>query len=297
MTRSIKQLFIVTASIYSVYFLYLSLAQEVQADTGAELRNRGQQCRGWVEAGDLRRDQASNCLAACERYGNSVEKHPEILSDEGVRSCNEAYSWTKRKVAGMQKPKEPTAQAPDNFEEMTEEANKAIKEWKLIVDNATASELKRQAEVCHGACERSVTFISREKHRNNIKRAQTYWRSCTECKAYDAHANIVSVSKTISQVEPSPDKAKTTMSSMPDVEGVYLQAMQGRLRVRAESRDDWNTICVGFARIKDRNDDYARKLKGHDRVRLIGITYNPDEASGPRGKCSAERIVILGPSQ
>jgi len=202
MVRSIQKLFISTASIFTVCFLYLPVIQVVQADVGAELRKKGEQCRNWVEAGDLMRHQASRCLAACERYGHAVENHPDMLSDAGVQSCKDTFSRTKNKVLG----------------------------------------------------EKSKTSSSKI--------------------------------------------TKPTLSSMPDVEGIYMQAMQGKLRVQVEGRDDWDTICNGFIRINDRKGDYARKLKGRDRVHLIGITYNPAESSGrPRGICSAERIEILGKSQ
>ena len=202
MARSIQRLFILTASIFTVYFLYLPIIQIVQADVGTELRKKGEQCRSWVETGDLMRHQASRCLAACERYGHAVQKHPDMLSDAAVQGCKEIYLSTKNKVLGAKS-----------------------------------------------------------------KRS-------------------------------SSETTKPTLSSMPDVEGIYMQAMQGKLRVQVEGRDDWDTICNGFIRIKDRKGGHARKLKGRDRVRLIGITYNPDEPSGrPRGICSAERIEILGQSQ
>lgn len=87
---------------------------------------------------------------------------------------------------------------------------------------------------------------------------------------------------------------KTTMSSMPDIEGIYLQAMQGRLRVRAEDRDDWNKICRESARVKDPNYELARQLKSYDRIRLIGITYDTSKVgNGLRSPCFAERGIIL----
>lgn len=294
MSISIKKLFASTALLFPVYLLGLLLIQDIQAETVAEeLRKKGEQCRGWVEAGDLRRDQASNCLAACERYGYALEKHPEILSDEGVRGCNVAYSRTKNKVPGMEKPKAPAAKAPNTIEDMIKDMNMAAQAWKVIVENASTSELKRQAETCRGSCSSGVKFVSRKGYR--IDRAQRYWRGCTECKAYDAHGEIVSVPNTVRQVEPVPEKI---MSSMPDVEGIFLQAIKGRLRVRSEGRDDWNKTCRESARVKDPNYKLMRNLKANDRVRIIGITYDPSMVGkGPLSHCTAERGIILGPSQ
>ncbi len=295
MSISIKKIVVSTALVSTVLFLNLSLTQELHADTGVELREKGKQCRAWVDAGNLIHGQASNCLAACERYGHAVEKHPEILSDAGVQGCNESYSLAKNKVLGTKKPASSITQAPDTIEGIIEDLNKATNEWKAKTENAATPIIKKQAEACYSTCDSAGKRITNKA--TSMRRAQGYWRQCAACKTDSTPKNTKPSENKKTLTSSSPQKTQARLSSMPDVEGIYLQAMQGRLLVRAEGRDDWNTICVEFARIKDRNSNYARKLKGRDRVRLIGITYNPDEPSGPRGTCSAERIVILEPSQ
>ena len=296
MTILSRQLFISSALVFSASFLNVLFIQNANAESVIDdIQNKGQQCRSWVQAGDLRRDQVSNCLGACESYGYSLKKHPEILSEAGIQGCNNSYSMAKNKMHGTGKPASSITQAPDTIESIIEDLKKASNEWKIEAEKATTPTAKKQAEACYSTCDIAGKRIASKA--TSIHRAQGYWSQCAECKTDSTTINTKLNQNKKTLASSSPQNTKSTTSSIPDVEGVYLQAMQGRLRVRAEGRDDWNTICVEFARIKDRSSDYARKLKGHDHVRLIGITFNPDEPSGPRGTCSAERIVILGPSQ
>lgn len=100
--------------------------------------------------------------------------------------------------------------------------------------------------------------------------------------------------------------------SMPDVVGVWTGNIKSRVRIRSDSRQDWQKICRGLARVniftysgsdtvevqneKARlRDAFYKKIKPKDRVQLVGVTYEPDSVGrgGKRFHCLAERIVIL----
>lgn len=292
MAISIKKILISTALVFSVYFLNVHLIQDIHAASVVEeIRKKGQQCRSWVEAGVFRGDQVSNCLAACERYSYSLEKYPEMLSDLGIQRCNESYSGAKQKHPDFKKPIIPIAKAPDTIEEMIKDMNKATQEYKEKVEKASTSTLKRQAQDCHDACSRGVAMISREG--THLSRAKVRWAGCTRCGEPETVPDEFKTSRVLSN-----EKIEPTMSSMPDVEGIFVGGIKGRLRVKVEGRDDWTTTCVASARLKNYRDEFMKNLKAKDRVRLIGITYDPNRVGkGSLSHCIAETGIILGPSQ
>jgi len=97
-------------------------------------------------------------------------------------------------------------------------------------------------------------------------------------------------------------------ATIPDVEGMWMGMLKGRMRVRADDRIDWQQICRDTVRImaftyhaSDTKEEHAQRrldqktflkqLKRKDRVRLIGITYNPAQA-GKQLHCEAQRVEI-----
>ncbi|MEM7421945.1 MAG: hypothetical protein AAF364_19865 [Pseudomonadota bacterium] len=86
-------------------------------------------------------------------------------------------------------------------------------------------------------------------------------------------------------------------SSMPDVEGVFVALLKGRMRVRVDDYKDWSHICKDMVRV-EHYSEIARKIKRKDRVRITGISYDPESVGrkGNKFHCEAERVIILGPS-
>ena len=82
---------------------------------------------------------------------------------------------------------------------------------------------------------------------------------------------------------------------MADIEGIYLQGRRSGYRVRAEGRDDWLKYCNEAARLETGSDEFSRAVKPYDRVRFVGITYDPALAGKPSTRCMAKRAIILGP--
>ena len=80
---------------------------------------------------------------------------------------------------------------------------------------------------------------------------------------------------------------------MPDVEGVFRVAERGVFGVRVEGREDWARYCKGVVKTKDIIGFESRRESFAKRVRVIGITYNPNSV-GRAGLCSAERVIFLG---
>ncbi len=242
------------------------------------MRKKGQQCAAWVDAGKLRSDRAHMCIAACWRYAETVTKHPELLTDRSIQSCEENYANTKNQLPGMKKPAIAVTKAPETIDDMVNDMNKATQEWKVKLENASDSTSKRQAQECHDACSRGATRISRAGYR--IDRAQKYWANCTWCG--DSESRVLANEKT-----------KTKFSSMPNIEGEYLQYIRSGFRVRVEGREDWKIYCNEAARIKDGQDEFARKIKPKDRVRFVGITYDAKNANQVKSHCVAESAIIL----
>ena len=92
------------------------------------------------------------------------------------------------------------------------------------------------------------------------------------------------------------EKTMPALSSMPDIEGVYLQTTKSGFRVRAEGREDWKTYCNEAARIKNGKDHLSHNIKPKDRVRITGITYDPNKANKVVSRCTAKSILIIGSS-
>ena len=111
MNCSVRNLLLSNTGAVSIVLLGLFLIPDVRAESVVEeLRNKGQQCQSWIDAGDVSRRQGYNCVALCERYGVSVEQHPELLSDGAVRGCNETYSRLRKSLPGMQQPTVPATE-------------------------------------------------------------------------------------------------------------------------------------------------------------------------------------------
>jgi len=110
----------------------------------------------------------------------------------------------------------------------------------------------------------------------------------------------------------SPVAAVAARVSMPDVVGIWTGNIKNRVRIRADSRQDWHKICRGLARVKiltysgsdtveARNEKarfrevFYKRIKPKSRVRLIGVTYEPDSVGrgGKKFHCQAENIAIL----
>lgn len=78
-----------------------------------------------------------------------------------------------------------------------------------------------------------------------------------------------------------------------DIEGVYVQTIRGVVRVRAEDRTDWQTYCNEKASLMTGGNKFLQTVKANDRVRLIGISYEPSRANGRVKACIAKSAVIL----
>jgi hypothetical protein len=88
---------------------------------------------------------------------------------------------------------------------------------------------------------------------------------------------------------------QAAVASMPDVEGEFRKIRRGALSVRVEGREDWARYCKGVVRTKDGNNFGfgSRRESDVKRVRVIGITYNPNSV-GRLGSCYADRVIFLG---
>ena len=85
---------------------------------------------------------------------------------------------------------------------------------------------------------------------------------------------------------------QAAVASMPDVEGVFQVAKHGVFSVRVEGREDWARYCKGVVRAKDNIGFGSRRESGIKRVRVIGITYNPNSVDR-YGSCYTERVILL----
>lgn len=134
---------------------------------------------------------------------------------------------------------------------------------------------------------------------NAIKKSNTKKAALKQCE--NAHAkvikhNITSTPEQGQRQDRSPRATKKTpqrSEEMADIEGVYLQTTRSGFRVRAEGRKGWQTYCNEAARLVTQSDEFSRTVKAYDRVRLTGISYNPDRAKAPVTRCMAKSAVIL----
>jgi hypothetical protein len=121
----------------------------------------------------------------------------------------------------------------------------------------------------------------------------------TQCQS--AHAEVSQGNTASSPVpvrtrSPAPATvAQAQVGEMGDMEGVYLQTTRSGFRVRIEGDKAWQTYCNEAARLETGSDEFSRTVKAYDRVRLIGITYDPTRAKDPVTRCMAKSAVILGP--
>lgn len=285
MNISFKQLSVSSTAIFSLIILGVLTIQDIQAETVAdEMRNKSQQCAAWANTGEVTLDKARFCIFSCR-----IEE--AMLTDENVQNCRKEYSSTKSNVAGIEKPEKVILKPPGTIDEMVVDMNKAKQEYKLAVEKAATSESKMQAQNCHDSCVRNIKSISRQG--TSMHRAEAFWLRCTKCGDTEPKQYTYDGSRTLINNE----KTMTTMSSMPDVEGIFVALIKGRLRVRADDYKGWSQICRDLVRV-EHYSEIARKIKRKDRVRITGITYDP-ESVGKKGQkfhCKAERVIILGPS-
>lgn len=107
-------------------------------------------------------------------------------------------------------------------------------------------------------------------------------------KCYAEHSNL--------QLNENVNSFADDQAKMPDIEGVYLSANRNGFIVRAEDNEDWKIYCNEAARIRNGQKELSRTVKAYDRIRLIGITYDPNKANARVTHCIAESALILGPS-
>lgn len=280
MTIFFKRFLKTTSLVFSVYLINVFFIEVIRAETVVDdMRAKGQECAAWVDAGEIRSDRAHICIARCGRYAESVTRNPELFTDDSVRRCDEAYANTKNRLAGVDKATKPVAKAPGTIDEMVKDMNRTKQEWKAKIDNAPGSTENKQAQYCHEACGRGITWISRKGTR--INRAQRYWAACKGCGA--SEFKYTGASK----------QSKAVKLSMPDIEGTYLQYTRSGIRVRVTGREDWKTYCNEAARIEHDREGFARKVKAGVRVRLTGITYDARYANKAITRCVAEGAIIL----
>lgn len=285
MNISFKRLLLPSSVIFSLIFLSVLSIRDIQAETVAdEMRNKSQQCAAWANAGEVEYDKAHFCVFSCRIDG-------ELLTDENVQNCRKEYSSVKNKVAGITEPEIVILKPPGTIDEMVVDMNKAKQEYKVAVENAATSESKMQAQNCHDSCAHDVKRISRQG--TSMHRAEAFWLRCTKCGDTEPKQYTYEGSRTLINSE----KTKITMSSMPDVEGIYVAYLKGRMRVRVDDNKDWSHICRDLVRV-EHYSEIVRKIKRKDRVRITGITYDPESVGrkGQKYHCKAERVIILGPS-
>lgn len=286
MNISFKRLIVTATAISSLIFLGVLSIQDIQAETVAyEMRNKSQQCAAWANTGEVALSKARRCIISCRI-------NEEMLTDENVQKCREEYSSTQSNVAGLKKPEIVIVKPPSTIDEIVVDMEKATQEYKVAVENAATSASKKQAQNCHDSCARDVKKISRQGA--SMHRAEAFWVRCTKCQDTEPKQYTYDGSRTLIKNE----KTKTTVSSMPDVEGVFVGAIRSRFRVKAEGRNDWATTCLSSARIENYRSEFLKSLKTNDRVRLIGITYDPNRiGKGPLSHCTAKSGMILGSNQ
>lgn len=268
-------------------FFLVTFAQNAQADTAAGILEKGKKCKSWETTGELSLRDSRRCLINCFRYGMSLQSHPEMLNELGIKSCNEAYSDAQSKTANA-KPKtiETPPKPPRTLKDVATDLSAATGYWKNIMANkAIKATNENQPEQCYNTCESGLNAI-KTKANIGMKYAHRYWRNCTSCKAQDAQGNELAPVFT--------KKAEAKPHAMPDIEGMYLQTTRSGFRVRAEGREKWKTYCNEAARIENGGDEFSRTVKPYDQVRISGITYDPNKANKPVSRCMAKSITILG---
>lgn len=266
----------------SLIFLGVLSIQDIHAETIAdEMRNKSQQCAAWANTGEIAYDKAHFCVISCR-----IDE--ELLTDENVQNCRNEYSFVKNKVAGITKPEIVILKPPGTIDEMVVDMNKAQQDYKVAIENAATTAFKNKAQNCHDSCARDVKRISRQG--TSMHRAEAFWLRCTKCGDTEPKQYTNEGSRTLFTNE----NTKTTMSSMPDVEGIYVAYLKGRMRVRADDNKDWSHICRDLVRV-EHYSEIARKIKRKDRVRITGITYDPESVGrkGQKYHCKAERVIIL----
>jgi hypothetical protein len=141
---SLKRQFLATGfAVCSIGTLGLFLIHNVHAETAVEeLQNKGQDCRSWMEAGDLNRRYASGCLTACERHGAMVAQRPETLTDEAVQRCSEAYSRAQAYLQGMQNPEVPVVDASGRAGKYESREERALRNSQVAITRASMPDVE-----------------------------------------------------------------------------------------------------------------------------------------------------------
>ncbi|MGH1456972.1 MAG: hypothetical protein ACRBDI_09345 [Alphaproteobacteria bacterium] len=267
--------------------MFVSFVQNAQANTAAEILEKGKQCKSWEATGELSLRDSKGCIINCFRYGMSLQSHPEILSELGIKRCNDAYASVKSQTANTTSQKiETMPKPPSTLKDIVADLNAATGYWGDIMANKNINAInKNQSEQCYNTCDQGVNAI-KTKANIGMKYARRYWMNCTSCKAKDVEGNeLAPVFK---------KKAEDKSYTMPDIEGMYLQTTRSGFRVRVEGREEWKTYCNEAARVENGGDEFSRTVKPYDRIRISGITYDPNKANKPVSRCMAKSITILG---
>ncbi len=171
--------------------LLLILASPVYAGNVEDVIQKGEECKQWMDSGQLQMGDVHRCVVACKRYGTAVKTHPSMLNDAGIQNCYKNYATAKAKLKDASAaPKPPVAQkVPMSTEAVLSDLEATAQYWASQISGHDAnSDSFRRIQHCQETCDQGIRQIKARGTLSN-KYLRRYWNNCTQCVATDASGN------------------------------------------------------------------------------------------------------------